>query len=350
MNVNRFPDRKIIIENQKYLYFGGTSYLGLPTNKKFIKIISKSLKKWGTAYGSSRNANIKLKAYEKAEQFLAHFIKAEAALTISSGMLAGKIVIDVLEKQTDSFYHFPNLHAALKHKNSLPIFENNSINQKLVDGISEKVTILTDAVPSLSVQAIDLGILLEISSNKEITLVVDESHSLGLLGENGCGIYSNINLRNVKHKIMIASLGKAMGTTGGVIASNAEFINKVKINNNYVSAAGMNASFAVSLSKINSLIIKQNRKLKQNLKFVDKILLKCNQVLFDVNYPILYPKIKNVYSILQGHKIIITNFAYPNDEGELNRIVITANHKKKDLRKIISILNYEHIKSDESNL
>ena len=96
MNVNRFPDRKIIVENQKYLYFGGTSYLGLPSNKKFIKIISKSLKKWGSSYGSSRNANIQLLAYYKAEQFLANFIKAEAALTISSGMLAGKIVIDVL--------------------------------------------------------------------------------------------------------------------------------------------------------------------------------------------------------------------------------------------------------------
>ena len=350
MNVNRFPNRKIIIENQEYLYFGGTSYLGLPTNKKFIKIIAKSLKKWGTSYGSSRSANIKLVAYEKAEQFLAHFIKAEAALTISSGMLAGKIVIDVLEKQTDCFYHFPNLHAALKHKSSLPIFENNVINPKLVDGISEKVTILTDAVPSLSVQAIDLGILDKISSNKEITLVVDESHTLGLLGENGCGIYAEINLPNLHRKIMIASLGKAMGTTGGVIASDADFINEVKINNNYVSAAGMNASFAYSLSKINSLIVKQNQKLKKKLKFIDTILVKSDQVNFDINYPILYPKIKNIYSILKEQKIIITNFAYPNDDGELNRIVITANHKKKDLQKIISTLNHENIKSDDSDL
>ena len=344
MNVNRFPDRKIIVENQKYLYFGGTSYLGLPSNKKFIKIISESLKKWGSAYGSSRSANVKLLAYDKAEQFLANFIKAEAALTISSGMLAGKIVIDVLEKQTDSFYHFPNLHDALKQQNSSPIFENNKIHKKLVDGIPEKVTILTDAVPSSSIKMIDLSVLNEISPTKEITLVIDESHSLGLLGENGCGIYSKINLPNIKRKIMIASLGKAIGITGGVIASDSEFINALKINNSFVSAAGMNPAFANSLPKVNKIITKQHQKLKKNLKFIDQNLIKSNLVDFDINYPLLYPKIKNIYSILKRQNIIITNFPYPNDLGELNRIVITANHKKKDLKKIISILNDENKK------
>ena len=65
---------------------------------------------------------------------------------------------------------------------------------------------------------------------------------------------------------------------------------------------------------------------------------------FDVNYPLLYPKTKNIYSTLKEQNIIITNFPYPNDLGELNRIVITANHKKKDLKKIISILNDDNKK------
>jgi 7-keto-8-aminopelargonate synthetase-like enzyme len=46
--------------------------------------------RWGSSYGSSRNANIKLTAYENSEHFLAKFIKAEAALTVSSGMLPEK--------------------------------------------------------------------------------------------------------------------------------------------------------------------------------------------------------------------------------------------------------------------
>ena len=181
MKVNQFPDRKIEIENEEYLYFGGTAYLGLPTHPEFQKLLIKNILQWGTAYGSSRSANIQLTAYENGERFLANFIRAEAALTLSSGMLAGKLVIEILTPQTDCFFHFPDTHPAIKVPNSLPVFIGNELNPRLLDNTTERITILTDSVPSFHVQPIDLSILNSISSNKEITLVIDESHSLGIL-------------------------------------------------------------------------------------------------------------------------------------------------------------------------
>ena len=71
MIVNEFPDRKILVDGVEYLYFGGTNYLGMSTNKDFQNILFESIKKWGTAYGSSRNSNIKLSIYETAEKLLA---------------------------------------------------------------------------------------------------------------------------------------------------------------------------------------------------------------------------------------------------------------------------------------
>ena len=106
MNVNQFPDRIIEIDHEHYLYFGGTAYLGLPTNKEFQELVIKNIRNWGTTYGSSRSANIKLTAYENGETFLANHIKAESAVTVSSGMLAGKMVIDELKKNTDTFFYF----------------------------------------------------------------------------------------------------------------------------------------------------------------------------------------------------------------------------------------------------
>ena len=114
MKVNKFPDRIIEIDNEDYLYFGGTAYLGLPTNTDFQNILVKNILHWGSSYGSSRSANIKLTAYEHGEHFLAKFIKADAALTTSSGMLAGKLVIETLNAQTDCFFHFPDTHTAIK--------------------------------------------------------------------------------------------------------------------------------------------------------------------------------------------------------------------------------------------
>lgn len=339
MKVNQFPDRIIEINNDHYLYFGGTAYLGLPTNKKFQKLLIKNILQWGSSYGSSRSANIKLTAYENGEQFLAKFIKAEATLTISSGMLAGKLVIEALTPETDFFFHFPNAHPAIKAPNSLPFFIGNELNPRLLDAANEKITILTDAVPSFQIKSIDLSVLKLIPSNKEITLVVDESHSLGILGINGSGIFSTIDFLNIKRKIMIASLGKAFGLTGGVIASDYKFINQMATHDAFVSSAGMNAAFVQTIADAENIYIHQHQKLKENLNYINNKLIKNKAVHFDADYPLIYLDIEGINEIFTANKIIITNFKYPTGTKDLNRIVITANHTKEDLDKIISILN-----------
>ncbi|TRW98078.1 aminotransferase class I/II-fold pyridoxal phosphate-dependent enzyme [Flavobacterium gawalongense] len=339
MKVNQFPDRIIEIDNETYLYFGGTAYLGLPTNKKFQKLLIKNILQWGTAYGSSRNANIQLTAYENGERFLANYIEADATLTVSSGMLAGKLVIEVLTPQTDCFFHFPDTHPAIKAPNSLPFFIGNQLNPRLLDNVTEKITILTDAVPSFHIEPIDLSILNSIPSNKEITLVIDESHSLGILGTKGCGIYSTIDLPSIKRKIMIASLGKAFGLTGGVIASDIDFINQMANHDTFVSSAGMNAAFVQTIADAEKIYFTQHQKLKDNLNYIDTHLIKSKAVLFNPNYPLIYPEIEGINEIFTTNKIIVTNFKYPTDSKDLNRIVATANHKKEDLDKIIHILN-----------
>jgi 7-keto-8-aminopelargonate synthetase-like enzyme len=339
MKVNQFPDRIIEIEKEEYLYFGGTAYLGLPTHPEFQKLLIKNILQWGTAYGSSRSANIQLSAYENGERFLAQFIKAEAALTVSSGMLAGKLVIEALTPDSNCFFHFPNTHTAIKAPNSLPFFIGEKLNPRLLDTATEKITVLADSVPSFHVKPTDLTILNSIPSNKEITLVVDESHSLGILGMNGCGIFSTINLPNIKRKIMVSSLGKAFGLTGGVIASDAEFINQMTTHDTFVSSAGMNAAFVQTMADAEKIYMQQHQKLKENLQYIDANLIKNEAVHFDPNYPLIYPEIEGLNEIFTANKIIVTNFKYPTDIKELNRIVITANHTKKDLDTIIHILN-----------
>ena len=339
MKVNQFPDRIIEINNEEYLYFGGTAYLGLQTNKKFQKLLIKNILQWGTAYGSSRSANIQLTAYENGERFLANYINAAAALTVSSGMLAGKLVIEAVTPETDCFFHFPDSHPAVKTPNSLPFFIEEKLNPRLLNSVTEKITILTDAVPSFHVEPIDLSILNSIPSNKEITLVIDESHSLGILGTNGCGIYSTINLPTIKRKIMIASLGKAFGLTGGVIAGDSDFINQMANHDTFVSSSGMNAAFVQTMADAEKIYLQQHQKLRDNLNYLNAHLIKNKAVPFNLNYPLIYPEIEGINEIFTANKIIVTNFKYPTDTKDLNRIVITANHKKADLDKIIHILN-----------
>ncbi|MDA6069644.1 aminotransferase class I/II-fold pyridoxal phosphate-dependent enzyme [Flavobacterium sp. AC] len=342
MNVNQFPDRIIEIDHEEYLYFGGTAYLGLPTNKEFQELVIKNIRKWGTTYGSSRSANINLTAYESGETFLATHIKSESAVTVSSGMLAGKLVIDILNKSTDRFFHFSDIHTAIK-TNSLPLFINEKINPRLLDSQPERITILTDGVPSFQTRAVDLSMLAAIPNHKEITLLIDESHSFGILGRDGCGIYSQIDLP-IKKKIMISSLGKAFGLNGGVIASDASFINQIKEQDTFVSAAGMNPAFVQTLADASVLYKNQHQKLIENLNYIDQKLIKNDTIKFDKTYPLIYLENDNLIEILKENKIIIANFKYQKNANNLNRIVITANHLHEDLDKLVNILNNSNFK------
>jgi 7-keto-8-aminopelargonate synthetase-like enzyme len=339
MKVDHYPDRIIEVYKEPFLYFGGTAYLGMSANPEFQQLIVKNILRWGSSYGSSRNSNIQLTAYEKGEEFLKNYIDAEATVTVSSGMLAAKLVIEELASHTDIFFHFPHTHTALKVPNSLPVFIDCHLNPRLLDNTNERVTILTDAVPSFHIKAIDLAILELISSNKEITLVIDESHSLGVLGSGGSGVYSEITNKNIKRKIMVASLGKAMGVTGGVISSDRAFINQILKNASFVSSAGMNPALIEAMGEAEAIYKKQHVKLKHNLKYIDSLLEKSEALAFNPDYPVIYPEIPRINEIFYANKIIVTNFKYPTGGKDLNRIIFTANHTEEDLNKIIGVLN-----------
>lgn len=338
MIVNQFPDRIIEIDQEQYLYFGGTAYLGLPTNKVFQELVVKNILKWGTTYGSSRAANIQLSAYNNGEKFLASHIGSEEAVTVSSGMLAGKLVIDFMKKQMDCFFHLNEIHNAITITESLPVFVNGNLNNRLLDSKPEKITILTDGVPSFQTKSVDFSFLKEIPNHKEITLIVDESHSFGILGKNGSGIYTTIDFP-IKRKIMVSSLGKAFGLTGGVIASDSDFISQIKEMETFTSAAGMNPAFVQTLSDAAEIYTEQHKKLLENLSYIDSILNQNDNIKFDKTYPLIYLLSQELVEKLKTEKIIIASFKYSKDAEPLNRIVVTANHTKEDLDKLLTILN-----------
>ena len=336
MTVAEFPDRKISIEGIDYLYFGGTNYLGITTNPDFQNILFESIKKWGTAYGSSRNSNIKLSVFLTAEKLLAKNLTSEAALAVSSGMLAGKLVVEHLSKTADLMLHFPDSHPAILSPSSIPIIENGKLNSKIFDAKVSKITIVTDAVPSFYVQPIDLSILLEIPNEKEITLVIDESHSLGIIENeklNQLSLKENINI------IKVSSLGKAFGLSGGVIAGKNSFINLIRNQDSFIGASGMNPAFLETYVNSQELYKSQKQKLQGNLNYINTHFVNQSGFIFNTSYPVIYFEDELFLEKLSKNNIIIVSFKYTCKSGKLNRIVITANHTTKDLEQLINQLN-----------
>jgi 8-amino-7-oxononanoate synthase len=339
MQVNEIPNRVFYKDGEEFLYFGGTNYLGVTTLPEFQNMLLAGFQKWGTSYGSSRSANIQLDVYKTAEDLLAQQIGTEAVVTVSSGMLAGKLALEQLQHTTDLLFHFPNTHPALMHPFSLPLIQNGNLNPFLVDSAVSKIGIVADAIPSLEVTPIDLNILKDIPDSKIITLLLDESHSFGLLGDREQGVLKQYQLPNIQQKITIASMGKAIGLTGGFIAGDFNFINEIKKQQNFIGASGMNPAFLETFVNAQTVYDSQRQTLKDNLNYVFQNMIPNTTLTFNKDYPVIYFDQDELLQLLLENNIIPTSFPYPTASGKLSRIVISAHHTKTDLDKMVQQLN-----------
>jgi 7-keto-8-aminopelargonate synthetase-like enzyme len=340
MKATKTPGRTIEVNGSEYLYFGGTAYLGLQCSPEFLEIVHHNIARWGAAWGSSRQSNVTLSAYEAAENYLSGLTGAPSVLTVSSGMMAGRLVIEAIRNITDRFYHFPGLHPAIQVAESLPVLSpDGQLHPSLFSDERENITLLTDAVPSFEVQPVDLGFVNQLPKHKKITLIVDESHALGLCGDNGGGITFGSHFPEGIRKIMVASLGKAIGVSGGMIGADEDFLDRVKNLSGFIGAAGMPPAFAQSLFDASVLIQGQQLILKKNLEFLWQHWADLGKTfLFDKKYPLIYPLKPDLYSFLLEKGILITHFYYGENEQQLSRVVISSHHKLADLQILLNNL------------
>ena len=338
MQLEKAPNTTAIINSKEYLFFSGTSYLGVTMLPKFLDVLTKSVLKWGTSYGSSRNANLKLNIYQKGEQYLSNFLKTEDAVTVSSGTLAGHFALRSLRKEIDAFYFMPKTHPAILTKDAKPVFENSVLNSELKKAENKSICIIVDAIAALETEPFSFEFLNTISETNTVYILLDESHSLGVLGKNGYGISSQIpTAKNIK-TIIVSSLGKAFGINGGVIAGNTEFINMIKTDSLFIGSAGMSPSFLEAFVNGKEIYQNQLKKLQENCSYVYKKLKHLNEVRISENYPVFFFENEEIADYLHKNRILITSFQYPSSTKKINRIVLNANHTKKQLDSLIDCL------------
>lgn len=339
MIVDQFPDRIITIDGKEYLYFGGTSYLGMATNAEFHENLVKNLTKWGSAYGSSRNSNIKLRVYDVFENYFSNFTESECSLVVSSGTLAGRLVIDFLSENNEAFFHYPKTHPAILAANSQPLFIDGELHPNIKNSNTKEIVITTDAILAGEVQTTNFDFLDEIPKSTKVILIIDESHTLGLVGNNGNGVAPTIHHPIISQKIMVSSLGKALGLASGIIASDTKFINDLQQRATFVSSSGASPAYLGAFLASTAIYKEQRKKLIKNLTFLEKHLKKSKLLTFNPKYPVIYIENDRIFAELLAQGIVITSFKYPTYKNCMNRIVITSNHTEQDLQTLIKTIN-----------
>lgn len=330
MLVNQFPSRVVSDGKSHFLYFGGTSYLGLSQHPEFLKILTDNLQRWGTSYGSSRNANVKLSVYDEAEQALSHWIGSEAAVTVTSGTLAGWMALKIFEKE-HSFCHVRGTHPAVVQTNSREIAE-----AELPLLPSQKTVVTADSF--LANRTVPTNFE-DLSNMEHVKIIVDDSHGLGFTGMDGSGIFTSLDGLPNHQKMIVASLGKAMGLPGGIICGSTKLIEKVKNSEGFVTASGMLPAYLQTFIDAQNLYASQRQKLQENLDyFVSEMGEALSFYNFSENYPVLYSEKEELTLFLHTKKIMIVNFDYPLPGQKLNRIVLSAHHKTEDIQILATAL------------
>ncbi|MEO9893880.1 aminotransferase class I/II-fold pyridoxal phosphate-dependent enzyme [Aurantibacter sp.] len=340
--VENFPSREITIQNEKFLYFGGTAYLGLQTDKDFQEIFIDNIKKYGTNYGASRKANVQLAIYEKAENYLADFIGSEDCLTLSSGFLTGQMLVTYFHATNRQCFYAPATHEALHVLNT----KNHESFDELVHDINHNLE-TTNKNPVLFLDSMllngknypDFEWLGKINLER-ITVAVDDSHGFGIVGKNGTGVYELLAKLNPRELFVCGSLGKGFGIQAGFIAGTKTSIENLRSTNMYAAASpAAPATMATLLASKKITDIKRKILLENIQHFISNI-SRIEQFKFLPNYPCFAFENEKLAAHLEKNKILVTNFNYPEEKDHLVlRIVLNANHTQNDIKRLTTLIN-----------
>lgn len=341
--IESFPGREILIDKKKYLYFGGTSYLGLQTDTTFQNLFIENIKKYGTNYGASRKSNIRLSIFEEAERYLARLVGAESCVTVSSGYLAGQFVAQAMTCITHRFFYAPNTHSALYpiKTRSYTTFTalNIALREHLRSQPSKTPVVFMDAIDFSGCNYPDFTPLQLLPLDK-VVLVVDDSHGIGVVGENGSGVYRMLSALSTMEILVCCSLGKGFGIQAGAVFGKKERIEQLMETSFFGGASPAAPAALATLMEADGLYSMKRKKLQGHidrflygLKAPDKFSGMEKHPVFSFSDPQL-----TEYLELEG--IILTNFPYPDEHSQLmSRIVLSAHHLENDIDKITRLLN-----------
>lgn len=341
--IENFPGREIEWKDQKYLYFGGTAYLGLQTDEIFQNTFINNTKRYGTNYGASRNSNVQIAIFDEAEKYLARITGSKACLTLSSGYLAGQFVSQYLTDSNHRFFYAPNTHSALYQIKAKPYVTFSALNIAVRAHLESK----EKSVPVIFLDSIDFSGNnypdfkgLESLPLEEIILVADDSHGIGIVGKNGGGVYEKLKSLRPKELIICCSLGKGYGVQAGAVLGTKERIFELMRTDFFSGASPPSPAGMATLLESENIYEEKRIILANNIRLFINEVKNINQFKNMFGHPAFSFTDESLTRYLEKKGILVTNFKYPNEQSNLkSRIVLSAAHTKEDIKFLAKEIN-----------
>jgi 8-amino-7-oxononanoate synthase len=231
-------DTVVQINGKKVLMFGSNSYLGLTNHPKVKEAAKAAIDKYGTGCAGSRFLNGTLDIHIELENKLARLVNKDAALCYSTGFQVNLGVVSILAGRHDYLLLDELDHASIIEGSRLSFskvlkFAHNDMDSlesklKLCNRDSIKI-IVADGVFSMEGDILKLPEVVRLAEKYNASIMLDDAHSIGILGKNGAGTASHFGLTD-KVDLIMGTFSKSMASLGGFIASDNEVINFIKHN------------------------------------------------------------------------------------------------------------------------
>lgn len=229
-------DTEVLLDNKKVLMFGSNSYLGLTNHPKIKEAARSAISKYGTGCAGSRFLNGTLDIHLELENKLAAFTGKEAAILFSTGFQANLGILSCLTGRSDYLILDEYDHASIIDGSRLSFSRVIKYTHNNMDDLEQKLSnlpadavklIAVDGIFSMEGDIVKLPGLVEIADRYGANVMVDDAHSLGVIGKEGAGTASHFDLTD-KVDIIMGTFSKSLASLGGFAAGDQVTIDYLK--------------------------------------------------------------------------------------------------------------------------
>ncbi|MCW8806183.1 MAG: pyridoxal phosphate-dependent aminotransferase family protein [Ignavibacteriaceae bacterium] len=346
------------IEGRKVIMAGSNNYLGLTAHPKVVEAAVKAVEKYGTGCSGSRYLTGTLDLHIELEERLAKFFNVESVLLFTTGYLTAQGVIPTLVGRNEYIISDKDNHACIIAGNLMAKgatgnflrYKHNDMDdlQRVIEKVPAEAAkfIVSDGVFSTGGEIVDLPRLNEIAKKHKARIMIDDAHSVGVIGKGGRGTASEFNLEN-EIDLTMGTFSKTFASLGGFVAGPERVINFIKHYSLALifSASPTPAAVAAALAALDILEKEPERvqKLISNANYMRKNLKEKGFNVIEGRTAIVPVIVGNdeiafkMWRLLYDNGVFVNVFISPGvPEGrQMMRTSYMATHEKEHLDEII---------------
>lgn len=256
------------INGKEYLNFSTYDYLDINTHPEITAAVSEVAAKFGTSAGASRLVGGERPQHRQLEKAFADLYSVDDAIIYVSGHAANVNTLGFMFGAKDAIFHDGLAHNSLLQGAALSGAARYSYAHNDCDSLEDllrkhrhehkNAIIVTEGLFSMDGNIPDVPRLVDLKRKYDCLLMVDEAHSLGVLGATGRGVREHFNLDPDGVDLWMSTLSKSMCGCGGFIAGRQDIIDFLKYGSpGFVFSVGMPPVIAAACGKALDIMLRE---------------------------------------------------------------------------------------------